>query len=800
MKIALTSIWSLRPIIERSVCRFLPSTENLVLASRTIPLVTNAARRVQIAACVAAAAFTMQVGPFTSTARADAWDCLAGAVKASFNPKNFKEGGEFEIKYGLQCDAYVFSPTPAFAIIAGVVAVAMADNYLPDDAEKCINILPNKGAELILSIADDLGIDVPPDIKAAVDSGVQSEAQSAYNELVQNNPILEAFSCACAVDAYGKDAIEEYLNAAKACSGTFHDIVSVVVGLGGAVVGAAENMPCAFIPPLCPEGCGTAGAPCQGSSCPMGQQCYQINPVTLQPTPEYQPVDPMNAGYEDPNKPPFNFNQGCALCGLITNAVPKAPGVCGCSGGFLPNYQTYCDRPKELKSCDCPAPFSAYYDPAKKGNVCACPQGQSLIAGKCDLICEPNQIATKTPVMVNVPTWGGLKSETQDHWSCEWCPPNQKSDGHGSCKLICKPNERVVYKTVSVGGGPLKTTKTTESCEPCAEGTKSDGEGACIPCGDNAFVARGQCKSCGPWQKVSYSTAGIHSLSIGHCTDICPNGVLAIPNAPPSGPSRQSFKPPGGSPQKAITSLPGQGRQTGAPAGSANEVAKASGPAGGSGGAAAGGGNLAAPAKVPPLCFPCGPNEYSANNRCHDCGDKAVANIAARSCTSCAPGQIVKTIGGAPACAADCSKVDVGKKLDSKRHILSTNYITDPKDLSQCVPCAKGTRPNATHTACLFRGRLSLPQSSLPRQKKKRAKAVSKRTPPKISPGPPDVGKRTAKISCGPRSHPNRSGTGCVPDLDIPGLGESGVGAPLPGGGGPRGGPVGTPMLVRPSR
>jgi hypothetical protein len=232
---------------------------------------------------------------------------------------------------------------------------------------------------------------------------------------------------------------------------------------------------------------------------------------------------------------------------------------------------------------------------------------------------------------------------------------------------------------------------------------------------------------CEPWRKVSYN-----ALGFGSCEDRCPNGVYVDPNSqPPSGGQvQQSIKLRDGSPTKNVTSLP----QQFLPSGPTDKVAN---PPGLSGPLTPGTSGPVKLVKVP-FCVACGSNEYSSNNQCHACGPNAVANIAARSCTSCGKGQIAKLINGAPTCAADCSKVFGGKKRGT-----STNYITDPKNLSRCVACVAGTTPNATHTACLGTPALSskplLPQpGGHTTRKKKKSKGEGTTT--------------TVKMNCPPRT------------------------------------------------
>lgn len=517
------------------------------------------ARRSRVVAWVFAI-MTASVVLFPSSARADALDCLASVANATLNVENLKKFLEFQTEYG-QCNTYLANPTPTFATTVALVAGAMATGILPPDAKGCIDAIPHAGAKLALALIDAFGFEVDGELKKKLNDTVESVAQDAYKQVLQDVPplaaIVEMFNCACAVAAYGKDLVDQFLEAADSCGGVIGDIGNAVLEIGGGFGDIPGNLSCFF---SCP------GAPppsvCYlSNACAMGQQC---NPYKYDHGKKIIKMESSSFGG-------YDHSQDCVPCSQVPHGVGLAPegplgkSTCGCSGGFFANYETIdYGKTKTLMSCDCPAPFSAHYERGK-GEVCGCPLGKSLIGGKCDLTCQPNQQATAKKEPVETP---GIFGSTHviEKWSCESCGPNKTSDGHGPCRQLCAPNERLVAKADTPGGiageiaelaeqlTGIKVEKVTESCEPCADGTKSDGKGPCIPCeGDKSYVAGGACHSCKPWQQV-------HSAKFNEggsrCEDICPVGsVLYDPNAPAS----VSLQSPGAPSVTTGPIIPGQG-------------------------------------------------------------------------------------------------------------------------------------------------------------------------------------------------------------------------------------------------
>jgi hypothetical protein len=361
-------------------------------------------------------------------------------------------------------------------------------------------------------------------------------------------------------------------------------------------------------------------------------------------------------------------------------------------------------------------------------------------------------------------------------WKVEKCTPSIQ-------KAVCCGDDQKVFEwgkcTPDCTPGSQGWSDQKNKCEYCPAGTKSDGRGPCIACaGEKSLVANGACQTCKPWQKV-------HLASVqdggSQCQDICPNGVYVGPGAPSSGQKVSAGSPP----VQAITSAPAQGVPAqGGPGGSGagGVVAAPSATSLPSPGGGAPGGTLVATPNLGLTCLPCGANEYVQNNQCHSCGPKAVVSsnmlanpfLAGGTCTPCSGRQVAKLIDGAMTCAAECSKVGGGGKARP-----STNFITDPKNPSRCIACAAGMKPNDTRTACLGKAALSskpvltTPGADTVRKKKgSRDKAARKAT--------------SVKLICPPRTHPNASGTGCVPDLDMPGFDGPGVGPPAMGGRGGR--------------
>ncbi|HTS40550.1 MAG TPA: hypothetical protein VLX09_12890 [Stellaceae bacterium] len=95
---------------------------------------------------------------------------------------------------------------------------------------------------------------------------------------------------------------------------------------------------------------------------------------------------------------------------------------------------------------------------------------------------------------------------------------------------------------------------------------------------------------------------------------------------------------------------------------------------------------------------------------------------------------------------------------------LGAAFIRDPRDASRCTPCGRGLVPNAARTSC-----------------------VAMSTPPP---------RRNATVQCPPRTRPNASGTGCVPELDLGDQINPGSSIRVPGGGlRPAPGPTITPSI-----
>lgn len=705
--------------------------------------------RSRVVAWIFAGIVAVSAASFSSSARADALDCLTDAAKVAFDPSKLKDAIEFQAKYG-QCNAYLANPTPTFAITLSLVAGAMATGILPTDAEECINAIPNAGSKLLLAAIDAFGLPVPDKLK----SELKSESQNAYNKVLNDFPVLAAvadmFNCACAIAAFGKDAAKDFFEAADSCGEVIGDIAGVFVTLGGATVEGFEGL-------VQSGGClitawfgGCAGSapgsydPCYGASCPTGQQCF---PPAL--AAQYPKLTK--------NPDPQDHKQNCGSCGAVPHGVGLAPAKCGCSGGFVGSYEFnyYGPDQKALKSCTCPAPFSAYYltKASTKGWsgkwTCACPVGKKLIDGKCDLTCQLDQQAT--------PKDDTSKVLAGKVWSCQACLPGTTSDGKGPCRPLCGPNEHLVTdKTQEVASKlpdifGINSTKITQSCKACPAGTKSDGKGPCIACADeNSLVAGGLCYTCKPWQKVHLASIQAGGST---CNDICPNGVLVDPNAPPA----LSLK--SGAPQSVKATAPGASGQGGS---GGNVSAKPSAPSRGTSGD-----QLVATPTLVPMCVPCGVNEYAKDNKCHDCGPKAVANsmlaakpgMASSRCVPCQGRQVAKLISGVMTCAADCSSVG-----GSAKGRASANHIVDPKDTARCIACPKGSVPNDAHTACVTTASLPHSPGTLKLAPNQPGRVPGKR---KIETKGGAVGKVP---SCPPRMHPNPSGTGCLPDVDMPGM------------------------------
>jgi hypothetical protein len=396
--------------------------------------------------------------------------------------------------------------------------------------------------------------------------------------------------------------------------------------------------------------------------------------------------------------------------------------------------------------------------------------GSGLPYGCGALICAPGHVVMKTEV--------GGKTLNKCSASCPEATPIGFTPGD-QCysEAIWTPVQGVCKKA---GKGYC-----------CGDGKAAFEWGKCEPvCGRGKGLQDGECATCKRWQ----------TSTLNRCNDICPNGVYYDPNAPTT--PTVSFKPSGAPQAATAVGLPGQGPPGRADRGNVTAIpGGASVPSrGGAGGAIlapgvgrgvpGGGGPPGEKLVLHPMCIPCGQNEYIKNNQCHGCGPKAVVNVAAHTCTPCARGQVAKLMAGVLTCAADCSKVAVaGRRSDA----VSTNYITDPNDKNRCMVCKQGSKPNATHTACIVVAR-STPEK----------KSFTAREAPVLSPDPIERRPRptrkdnprgsvakpltaneprgtAVRVQCPPRMHPNPRGAGCVPDLGGPRFGGVPSG-PRPGG------------------
>lgn len=601
--------------------------------------------------------------------------------------------------------------------VAAMTSAAVSGAFSTID--ECKSLIDGALGKLIAEAL--LSAPLPSAAKDLLQAFVDGTTPLTFTEVIAAIPALNALpfyiQCGCNVaGAPGEyeNIAKKYAEAVDQCKNFVGDALDAVFGGDDAGGGPISKACMSGFDEIC-DGEGNCQPNPNPPTCALGFQCTNLYDAVGV---EVFPCVQEGCSPETDHWP--NGQDHCASCKTVANAVPKltSPGTCQCKPNFTPDYVNNNAGKTVLTECSCNSPFSLVFEMGAM--TCGCPQGQTLaVDGQCKTFCEPNQTATSTSVEIQV----GLVSLTQTKWSC------------------------------------------TE----CAQDTKSDGDGPCIPCaGEKSYVADGACKSCKPWQQPHLASVQSGGSS---CADICQNGVLVDPNAPAPSGKQQAKLTNGLRSTKLSTMVPGQGSKGTAQIGPAIDAAKVSATPNSAGGGSPGQTMSAKPVMVP-MCLPCGPNEYADNNQCHSCGPKAVANIAARTCTACGGQQVAKIINGAMACAADCSKVGGGKQRPS------SNYITDPKNPSQCLACAAGTRPNAAHTACLGMPALS----SKPVLTQPGGAAGDKQ---QRSAGSPTA--TSVKLVCPPRMHPNPSGSGCVPDLDMPGLGDGGSVAP---------GRPGTPALI----
>jgi hypothetical protein len=411
-----------------------------------------------------------------TVARADAFQCVSRIAKSSFNPSNFKKAAEFQLKYG-QCTPLLADPTGEFAAALTAVGFAMAKGWLPQNAEACIGAIPNAAAKLMLALIESasstLGIQVPNDLKAKLKSKTQSEVNDAYQQLLNQFPVLKAiagmFHCACAIDAYGRDLLDGFLDTAKSCGAfvsdlaeTVKDAGEVVGGLGCALASAVGA--CSF------EGSETQ---CMGATCSMGQQCYALGINTSE----------LKISFGNPNAL-------CEPCGKIQFATPLEPSLCGCPKNFTASYVKWAGQ-FLLKSCTCPAPHPISWDFAS-GLICGCPDGQQEVGGKCKLTCGPNM----RPVSQALTYAGGIQAIKQE---CAACPPQQKSDGEGPC-ISCAGDKSFVAKNAC---HTCKAWQTVHLATTKAGGSRCDDicpNGVYLPAVvPKAHAATKQPQAAAPW-------------------------------------------------------------------------------------------------------------------------------------------------------------------------------------------------------------------------------------------------------------------------------------------------------------
>jgi hypothetical protein len=687
-----------------------------------------------VVALTHAAAVALCLSLSSPAARAnDLVDCVSGWAKATLNPEQIKLALEFLTKHG-ECVGDLADPSGTFAgVVAAIVAIdAAAPGNLLSSAETCQQAIPNLLADVVEKVADSIGgaigLEIPKSVK---DKGHQAVVDWV-NSLKDEYPISaisQKLDCGCAVAAFGKESLEKLLHdieeTAKACGGVIGDIAEVAEEVVNGIKEALEQ----------------AGKELEK----LGKDAVELMKDCL------SAAGSAKSAVECAEEIGANF---VALFGTLADGVEAFLDALGAFAGFV-------------KAACCSTAGQIW------GGFC----------GGCDPPPKP------TPPDLNcqgVICKAGMQCGGDKHDRCVACTdtvPLLATAEAGKCG--CANGFKPQYKATP--GGPILVACTCDppmekkfllvtavcACPHQGEVLQIKGGTASCGCPLGQVVQNGKCQTCKPWQK----TAG------GQCQDICPNGVFNDPNAPPPAGQLASGGPQAAQP---MTGVPGQGGPSEPGAGSM--VAAPSATSLPSPGAGAPGGTLVAtptpglPGGAPlgeavvatPLllaCIPCGANEYAANNQCHSCGPKAVVNVAARTCTPCAGQQVAKSIGGALTCAADCSKVGGRGKARP-----STNYITDPKNKARCIACPKGFKPNDAHTSCFATTSIGLqpkkpftatgvpilPSDSTDKRKKTKGKDRPKGT--------------VVKISCPPRMHPNPSGTGCLPDIDMPDFGGIGSG------------------------
>ncbi|MDO8397471.1 MAG: hypothetical protein Q7T45_06595 [Bradyrhizobium sp.] len=508
-------------------------------------MIARALRPARIAAALQAILVAALLAFHPAPARAsDAGDCVASLAKAAISAPELEAAYDFlSHPENFPCLALLADPTFEFhAIVAVLIAIKQAGAF--DTVDQCRNLIPSITAEVVLGVADKLGISIPDDIRKDSQKLAQWITDNALGQIV-----TQEIGCGCAVAVYGIEGLEKSLANLKAmaesCGAVLQEIASVIAeGVKGALsaiedfingvvdafedvfdaIAGGDDLPTTSAPPKGDVACyppstawclpdssycsGSDPAPVSYYKCPADLKC------TCQPGPGGKPqlcasFDPAQStcpvgsqcaadpawlawhnatpmGQKDPwSATNWRTWLKCMPCEGVANAVPLTAGVCGCAAGYQPVYQFGPSGKKTLTACLCPAPMQegSFFGSTKS---CQCPSlGQVPRMSNGKLVCGCPD---------NYQLEGGLcractSTEIYDakQLACVHCPIGQKPDparGSNTCVNLCKPGE--ILQGSGCQACPANTYAkymigSTGSCEPCPAGsTAKPGSTACL--------------------------------------------------------------------------------------------------------------------------------------------------------------------------------------------------------------------------------------------------------------------------------------------------------------------------------
>ena len=494
---------------------------------------------------------------------------------------------------------------------------------------------------------------------------------------------------------------------------------------------------------------------------------------------------------------------GWSLCNKTDpNAIGLSPGVCGCAAPYTAKYGPTGAGGK-LQSCSCESPNQSVGSGA--GAACLCPIGQVLKNGACTACgsgetyvpavmgtnqngtfvaqpptCSPCPLGTKAnadkSACVNACNNAAgeiLSNEGSTSGQCVTCASNQialhqlgslgvcqacapgqtASSNHGACVRACPPGQISHFGFLN----PTTGTKSVDTCQPCAENSAPhyDGadtsKGSCQKCPDGTFAHAGatQCTA------LNCGVAGYQDPANPHACKTCPATQIYIPA------TKEIFEKPGeapGSPASAVVT-PGhcgcgenQRLEGDICVCAAGAIATNMPTIGGA---------------IKACSCPEGAHLDAASFSCQ-CPKGAVLDKNGTTCL-CPPGKslqgkacvipslqnqtpAVPPLGLRPPLPARVQAVPASPSVTRDCSRLGRAFITNPRNIRQCLRCPRGQIANENRSACIGR--------------------------PAAAPRDPDINARPFRPrfeerlrACPPGMRPNLRGTGCIlmPRLMRPG-------------------------------